>query len=75
MLLVASPPPLARPLAAQPPQLVAIPVEQAPVLNGLGTEDVWSKAPVLTVNTQSVGKWGLSPATGPTSRTAFETAR
>lgn len=58
-LLVASPP-VARPLGAQPPQLVAIPVDQAPVLNGLATEEFWSKAPVLTSGTQGVGKWGAA---------------
>ncbi|MDI6772311.1 MAG: ethylbenzene dehydrogenase-related protein [bacterium] len=51
-------PPVIRPLSAQPAQLVAIPIDQAPALNGLATEDVWKQAPVFTLSTQGVGKWG-----------------
>ena len=43
-----------------PQRLVAIPADEAPLLNGLALEAIWSQAPVLTLKTQGVGKWGAA---------------
>jgi len=46
--------------AAAPQQLVAIPIDEAPLLNGLAMEPIWGRAPAVTMKTQGVGKWGAA---------------
>jgi hypothetical protein len=40
------------------PRLVAIAVDTAPQIDGKTNEDFWSRAPIVTVKTEGVGKWG-----------------
>lgn len=48
---------------AQPPampRLVAVPVDEAPVLNGMTVEEIWNRAPAVRVKTESAGRWGAA---------------
>ncbi|MBI4279033.1 MAG: hypothetical protein HY660_11305 [Armatimonadetes bacterium] len=53
---------------AGPPTLVAIPVDQAPMLDGKITEEFWSRAPVLIFKTEGAGKWGAQNSSETTIR-------
>lgn len=49
-------------LALAKDTLTAIPVSYAPLLDGVASEDFWSKAPMLELSTEGGGKWKAANA-------------